>query len=161
MRRRFTDDRGFTLFELVIAMVVLSILLAMAALNGPVFLAHNRLASAARQVATDLRLVRAKAVTQTSSFRVVFANGAASYTVERSDGAGGWTAHALHAKALAAEDPVIVALPEPVRLASAQTIVFEPRGNVTAPAAVPLRVPALPGVARTVDVSFTGEVRIR
>ena len=156
-----TSCHGFTLLELVVVIGLVGLLLALMTLNGPVFLGHQRLATGARQVATDLRLVRAKAVAQTWRYRVVFTAGAGSYVAERDDGSGGWDPHALHGKDLVAAAAVPVPLPASVSLVESLTVEFEGRGNVTAPTTLRLQSGALPGVEQVVRVSFTGEVQVQ
>ena len=83
MKTRYSA--GFTVVELIIALVVLTICLAMAVPNINTFASGYRLKEAAREVATDLQFTRLLAVKENKAFEVVF--GPNSYQVIRlSDG---------------------------------------------------------------------------
>ena len=79
------NSAGFTVVELMIVLVVLTICLAMAVPNITTFASGYRLKEAAREVATDLQFTRLLAVKENKAFEVVF--GPNSYQVIRlSDG---------------------------------------------------------------------------
>lgn len=160
MQRRAQFDRGFTLFELVILVAIIGSLLALASLNASAFLSHYRAGSAARQVATDLRMARTKAVTQGVSFRVVFAAGG-SYTADRRDPTSGeWQPHALLSKGTVAGAATPISLPAPVRITSADTVTFEPRGNALSTHTISLSDPGMGGGIQTVSVRLSGRVSV-
>lgn len=67
-----TDNRGFTLVEMMIVVAVLAILAAIAAPNLKTYMAQRRVSGAARQVMTDLMGARMEAASQNNRFRVFF-----------------------------------------------------------------------------------------
>lgn len=71
---------GFSLLETLAAIVVASILAAIAIPHFTKLLPGIRLSSAARQIATDLQLARMRAITQHTSQTVTFTQSSASYT---------------------------------------------------------------------------------
>jgi prepilin-type N-terminal cleavage/methylation domain-containing protein len=71
---------GFTLVELLVAVAVSLVLLAVGAPSFLAWLPTMRLSSAARQVATDLQAARMKAISQNASFTVTFNTGAGTYS---------------------------------------------------------------------------------
>ncbi len=156
------DHRGFSLLGLVVVLSIAGILAGLAFLNFPRILAAFYLSSAVRQVATDLQLVRMKAIAQNRRFRVTFNNN--SYTVERDDGNGGWDPHVLDSHGTVADGAQPIFLPQGVFIGSVTSggdVIFEPRGHVGAGenTVVTLRHPAL-STTRQVSVSLAGQVRI-
>ena len=79
------NDRGFTLIEMMAAMGVGFLLMAIAIQMFRNTLPGLRLDEAARQVATDLQQVRMKAIAQSIPFQINFA--ATTYVVQRCNGA--------------------------------------------------------------------------
>ena len=83
--------RGFTLLELLILLAVLAIVIAIAALD--VRPLNNEARSAANEVASAVRLTRARAMATTSAHRLVVA-GASELRMEAAiacEDASGWT----------------------------------------------------------------------
>lgn len=79
-------ERGFTLVELMIVIVVLGILAAIAAPNYQSFMAQRRLNGAARQIMSDLMNARMLSVTQNRNVQVTFPTSAGdSYTYDSTD----------------------------------------------------------------------------
>jgi prepilin-type N-terminal cleavage/methylation domain-containing protein len=155
---RLGRSGGFTLLELIVTAAMALILLSFAVLNGSRFRAEHRLRSAARQVATDLRLVRAKAITQNEEYRVRFTAGSSAYFVNRRDPAtGSWEPHALYSKQITAAGPVPLYLEPPARSASTITIGFGPRGGATN-GTIRLADPGLGDVTMDVEVTLAGRV---
>jgi prepilin-type N-terminal cleavage/methylation domain-containing protein len=155
-------SRGFTLLELIVVVSLVLVLIGFARLNHSQFSAHHRLNQATRQVQTDLRLARTKAVSQGAAFRVTFDAATSSYAVERQNDDGTWESHALFSKSVSMAAPVPVSVPSPVRLTSdEERVTFEPRGNTAAPVRVTLSHPGIDGATRVVEVSFAGQVAIQ
>jgi len=79
-------ERGFTLVELMIVIVVIGILAAIAAPNYQSFMAQRRLNGAARQIMSDLMAARMQAVSQNRSIKVSFPTTAGgTYTYDADD----------------------------------------------------------------------------
>lgn len=159
-------DGGFTLIEMMVTIGVLAILIGLVALNAPSFLAPFRLSSAARQVATDLQLVRMKAIAQNRKFRATFTAGGTTYQVERRDDANtGWDLHALYGHGAVASAAQLISLPQGVQIASANSggdTIFEPRGTVNPGEniTIVLSHTAL-SATKSVKVNTAGRVRIQ
>jgi Tfp pilus assembly protein FimT len=144
----------------MVTVSMMGVLLAFASLNGSRFLGQLRLNNATRQVVTDLRLARAKAIEQGTLFRVVFAGGSA-YTVERRNPTSlAWEPHALYGKAQTAGSAQTVSLPPPVSTSS-DTVIFRPRGSADTVHQITVSDPAVAAGTRTVNVSLAGRIAIQ
>src|SRR5579875_167756 len=71
---------GFTLIEVVVALVLMGILLALPSLSG--YLASRNLDLGGQQVVADLRAAEDRARTQHVLVRVTFTGGSGTYTVD-------------------------------------------------------------------------------
>ena len=72
---------GFTLAELLIVLVIVSIALAMAVPKLNAFLQVNSVQGALNRVATDLNLARVRALTTSRQVRLTVSNDGGSYTI--------------------------------------------------------------------------------
>ncbi len=81
-RRRGHGARGFSLIELVIAMVIMGIIASIAAPRFSGALARYRLDSAARRIAGDLNMARDAARTSSQSRKVAFKVATAFYQID-------------------------------------------------------------------------------
>ena len=77
--------KGFTLIEILATMSVAGILIGIAVPRFYALLPGIRLASAARQVATDLQLARMRAISQHANQTVAFNTSTATYTFGTAD----------------------------------------------------------------------------
>lgn len=163
VNRKLRKDGGFTLAEMMVVLAILAILLGFVSLNAASFLAPFRLSSAARQVATDLQLVRMKAIAQNRRFRALFSAGGTTYQVERDNGSGTWQPHALYGHGTAASAAQPIPLPQEVQIDSATTaggvVIFQPRGNAGG-ITISLNHPAL-STTKSVVVNLAGRVKIQ
>lgn len=83
------NQRGVTLIELIIVMVIIAIGAVLTAPNIGGWLPNYRLRSATRDVASTLRLAQIKAVSSNTSYQVVFDTAHDSYILQYQD-TGGW-----------------------------------------------------------------------
>lgn len=67
--------RGFTLLELIVALVVLAILAAVAVPSMSSFFARKRVEGVATELATDLQYARSEAVQRNATVRITFGTG--------------------------------------------------------------------------------------
>lgn len=145
-------SRGFTLFELLIALALAGVLGAVAVPAVQRQLERLRLAAAARQVVMDLKLARARAIAGGAAQRVHFAVPGGSYQHERQRPGG----------AYAPTGPA-TALPDGVRVvdctAAGDGIGFRPRGHAITFGTVTLRDAA--GDERRVVVDIAGRMRVQ
>jgi prepilin-type N-terminal cleavage/methylation domain-containing protein len=154
-------QRGLSLPELLIALAMLGMLAGVAWLQMSPLLAGARLDRGARQLATDLQLVRMKAIAHNTRFRVIFQTGTSDYLIER-ESAGGWQRHLLHSHVVGAVVAAGVTLPPGVTIAAANSagdVVFVPRGHVDGGITITLGA-AGAGASRRVIVNLAGRVRI-
>jgi type IV fimbrial biogenesis protein FimT len=77
--------KGFTLIEILATMSVAGILIGIAVPRFYALLPGIRVASAARQVATDLQLARMRAISQHANQTVAFNTSTATYTFGTAD----------------------------------------------------------------------------
>ncbi len=71
---------GFTVLELMVAIGIATIVMAVAIPSFLSWLPTLRLSSAARQVATDLQVARMKAISQNAAYTVTFTQATGTYT---------------------------------------------------------------------------------
>jgi len=76
------DKKGVTLIELLVVMVIIAIGATLATPNIGGWLTNYRLRSAARDLASNLRLAQIKAVSGNTRYQVVFDTANSSYIVQ-------------------------------------------------------------------------------
>jgi len=141
--------RGLTLAEILVVVALASVIGVMGALQLPRLVASFRLASAAQQVVSVLHVARVRAIETTRQHRVAFQVGDRSYSLERREDDGSWSAV-----------EGIKVLPEGISVLSANSgadLVFFPRGhceNGTVVLADPF------GRVRKVILNQRGKVRL-
>lgn len=163
VNRKLRKGGGFTLIEMMVTLGILAILLGLVTLNAPSFLATFRLSSGARQVATDLQLVRMKAIAQNRKFRALFTAGSTTYEVQRrNDADTGWDFHALYGHGTTAGAAQPISLPQGVQINSAPAdgdVIFQPRG--TGENATIVVKHSVLSTTKSVVVNMAGRVRIQ
>ncbi len=120
---RYSKSAGFTVGEMMTAISILGILIA---IGMPAFtrtLPGLRLTDAARQVATELQHVRMKAIAQGITQQISFST--SSYTLQRCNGA-------------CTNDGGAIALPEGITAIASAAPQFQPRGTATAASTITL-----------------------
>jgi len=134
------SQHGYSLIELVVAMALAGILAAIALPGWNKLLPSYQLDSSARQFQSELHNIKMRAATENVGFQLVYANGAAAYTIQR-------------------DSAVLVTKPLPagVIVTSAGTISFSPRGTASANR---IRLRCSDGMCKQLVVSPTGRVRI-
>lgn len=129
------DLKGFTLIEVVIAMVILGILVAVAAVKSTgVSSASAR--GAAEMIQGDIRYAQEAAMAEHAAQSVIFASGSSSYTI----------------------GPETQELPSGVTISNDFTVTFDSLGEPTEGGAVSI---SADGQTKTITVSdYTGKVSI-
>ena len=84
------NQRGITLLELIIVMIIIAIGAVLTTPNIGGWLPNYRLRSATRDVASVIRLAQLKAVSHNISFRVVFNTLNDNYVLEYQTTGGAW-----------------------------------------------------------------------
>lgn len=79
---KIKHDEGFTLVELLIAIAVLAIVAAVAGVNLNAFTLNRNLQSAARNIASDFFLCKERAISENTSYQIVFDIAGRSYTIQ-------------------------------------------------------------------------------
>jgi type IV fimbrial biogenesis protein FimT len=147
---------GFTLLELLCALGVLSLLLAVALPRVSATLPALALDQAARQISSELGLARVEAINRNTRSRTIFDLAASRYSVE------------LESEGRFESEGAARALPSGVSFDSAAStrvsggrisITFVPRGNTVDNATVAITTAG--GGVRRVIVSGAGRVRIQ
>jgi prepilin-type N-terminal cleavage/methylation domain-containing protein len=157
MKAVATDRKGFTLPEVLIALAILAILVSLAAPGMAGMMDRHRVATASRQLITDLQYAKTRAVTENTSYRVNFDVGNGRYRVERSDGTstGPW-------RTLADETPGVSL----TKNFTGNVVVFgqigEAMDSTNAPFAVEAVVTftAATGAARAVSIASSGRISV-
>jgi prepilin-type N-terminal cleavage/methylation domain-containing protein len=164
---------GVTLVELLVAVAIGALLLALA-FNGQSLLANRHLTGAARNLASDMRMLEQRARTERICYRIVFDLSAETYTMEKYTGVvtpapagGGDQCPDTSWSMIFREDPTKSysrRMPRDVELASTtfvsplNTLVFSPLGNPNGGRAR-LQTKA-GGMWREVVAEITGRVKI-
>ena len=159
---RHKRNAGLTLVELLVAVGILSFFLGFASLSQTKLVPNYRLSASARQVVTDLRLLRAKAIAQNNRFRMVFAADSNAYHAERWNAStNAWEQYALYVRDGTTDGSTqSVLLPETIVTTSAVEVTFAPRGSVTTSGTPPLTLRAPGPRSRAIAVSFAGLITI-
>jgi prepilin-type N-terminal cleavage/methylation domain-containing protein len=89
------NQRGVTLIELIIVMVIIAIGAVLTTPNISGWLPNYRLRSATRDVASIMRFAQLKAVSNNTSYQVVFDTAHDSYILQYQDTGGGWVAEGI------------------------------------------------------------------
>jgi len=84
------NQRGVTLVELIIVMIIIAIGATLATPNIGGWMTNYRLRNAAREVASTLRLAQIKAVSCNTTYQVVFDTVNESYIIQYQDTTGAW-----------------------------------------------------------------------
>jgi prepilin-type N-terminal cleavage/methylation domain-containing protein len=131
---------GYSLIELIATLALAGILAAIALPAWNKLLPSHQLDSSLRQFQSELHNIKMRAVAENVGFQLVYANGAADYTIQR-------------------DSAVLVTklLPTGVVITNSGTISFSPRGTASANR---IRLRSLDGTCKQVVVSPTGRVRI-
>lgn len=145
-------ERGFTLVELMIVIVVIGILAAIAAPNYQSFMAQRRLNGAARQIMSDLMAARMKAVSLNQKVKISFKN---DHEYEIWNDANGDTAVADNEGDDIAKD--INADYYDVTFSDTTNIFFHPRGTAVNFGNITVTNGA---GSKTINVEISGRVKI-
>ena len=154
---------GWTAIELMVVIGILGIVMTVATVSQSRLLPHYRLSAATRQVVTDVRLLRAKAISQNDRFRMIFAAGEDAYRAERRNpSSGAWEPYALYRRgATTAVSNQPVSLPSGITIASAIELTFHPRGTIDVTVgAAPIVLSAPGSRTRSVSVAVAGLITI-
>ncbi|MPZ77453.1 MAG: prepilin-type N-terminal cleavage/methylation domain-containing protein [Deltaproteobacteria bacterium] len=136
----FNDKLGFSMIELIAALGLLGILLAIGVPAWNKWLLTYQLDRSARQVQTELQNIKMRAVAENLGFQFAYSTGSANYLIQR----GGTTL-------------VTKPLPEGIKISQAGTVSFSPRGTA---AGNRIRLRNSDGLCKHVVVSFTGRIRV-
>lgn len=88
LRVRTEPEDGFTLMELLVAMTILTIVMAIGAWGLFAYWRAQALTGAANQVLTDMRDAQVRAQAEVRAYRLVFNLGSSSYEVQRIGASG-------------------------------------------------------------------------
>jgi prepilin-type N-terminal cleavage/methylation domain-containing protein len=124
LSRYFTSKpKGLTLMELMAALGVAAILMAIAIPNFMSTLPGLRLNDAARQVATDLQQIRMKAIAQNLPYQITFST--TTYILQKCGGS-------------CTNESGSIVLPQGITVTATTAPQFQPRGTVAAAATIQL-----------------------
>lgn len=143
---RRAGEGGFTLSELLIVLVLVSIAASMAMLGLQSAMVSARLDSSVEGIAFNLHLARMKAIAKNTRVRVVFDTQANNYSIER-DVAGAWQP----------EGPA-KRFPQGVDLVEAGSPEFDSTGRTAVGVSIVLR--NSDGSSKSVLVSRAGRVKV-
>ena len=133
-------ENAYSLIELVATLALAGILAAIALPSWNKLLPSYQLDSSVRQFQSELHNIKMRAAAENVGFQLVYASGAANYTIQRDSTA-----------------LVTKTLPAGVIVTNAGAISFSPRGTASANR---IRLRSSDGTCKQVVVSPTGRVRI-
>jgi prepilin-type N-terminal cleavage/methylation domain-containing protein len=131
---------GFSLIEIIVALAVMSILVAIALPRWNKLLPDYQLDNSVRQVQSELNHIRMRAAAENIGFQLEYSDGASAYTILRDSKT--WATKPL---------------PQGIIITKAGIISFSPRGTAGGNR---VRLRHLGGLCKQVVVSQTGRVRI-
>ncbi|MEN6317791.1 MAG: prepilin-type N-terminal cleavage/methylation domain-containing protein [Syntrophaceae bacterium] len=79
-------SKGFSLIEVLIALVVFAVIGTIAGLNLHAYTLNRNLKSAAREIASDFFLCKQKAASESTTYQIVFNVAGGSYTIQTTTG---------------------------------------------------------------------------
>ena len=145
-------ERGLTLLEVLMAVMLVGALSAIAVPQVQPPLDRWRLSAGTRQVVMDLKVARARAIAAGAAHRLRFTVPGSRYQLERQRPAGAYS-----------PSGPAVALPDGVRIvdctAAGDAVAFRPRGHAVSFGSVTLENAA--GERRRVVVDIAGRLRVQ
>lgn len=139
-------DCGFTLMEMLVVIAIFGLLAAIAVPTWISLLPTYALNSAARQVQSELHRIKAQAVAENVTFRLVFSDTADHYTIQR---VGTTTTQ-----------QGIKPLPNGIDIRNAITLGFTSRGTATPGTGGTVKLCNSNGAGTNIVLNSTGRVRI-
>ena len=145
------NDSGFSLFEIIIVVALLSVLTGIAGIGYLNLRPSLRLSGAARKVAGDLMAARMKAVSQNNEFKVFFLNNREYKILDDDDNDGVADGGELAAiKDIQDNYPGVV-------VASTSDPTFSSKGTVDGVSTITLTNPS---GSKSIAVAITGRIKI-
>ena len=139
------QEQGWSLTELLIVLVILSIMSLLAGPSYQTLVARSQVRIAAAEIASELRLARQLAMARRERLRVIFDREGRTITLRRADAEGILQVYQYADKGVIVEEPT--AGPE---------LLFHPSGRSASPTTI--RVRDSQGREITFTVSITGRV---
>ncbi|HLW59749.1 MAG TPA: prepilin-type N-terminal cleavage/methylation domain-containing protein [bacterium] len=137
--RRWHSERGFTMLEMTVVIVIATILIALSYTSWQGYTAQQRLRFGAMQVATDLREAEERAKAERAQYTIMFTGSSSGYRIQRTS--GGFTENA--------------SLPTGVSPQASDTVTFTPFGQPDAAHTVTLQNAA---GTRTASIDTVGGI---
>lgn len=152
-------DKGFSLLELLVVLVLISIAAGLVAPNFSLLTELYYLRKASRQLVTDLQSAKMRAVAEGVGHRVSFVAGKApQYVIERGNNNGSWTTIDIVRNLADAGNPYHA---KDIRISTSPAtlrILFSPLGTASPAASIIFHSKS--DRTRTVFVILTGRIRI-
>jgi len=152
---------GFTLLEVIIALMLFGVLVAILTFQLRPLLAQAHLHDAARQMVANLQYVRMKAVSQNRRLRVTFRSPSQDYVVDK-DEDGVWQRQLLHSHTEVEAPEATITFPRDVCITAVNSggdVIFLPRGAVDGGISITLGTVGGSDTKRVV-VNLAGRVRV-
>ena len=74
--------KGFSLIELIIVICLIAIIAAIAGLNLVNYTINRNLRSAARDIVSDFAVCKERAISESTTYQIIFVTGGNSYTIQ-------------------------------------------------------------------------------
>ena len=138
--KTLSREDAFSTIELLVAMAIMGILVAIALPNWHNLRSSYALNSSTRQIQSELHNIKMRAAAENAGFQLAYLQDASEYTIQRDS-------KPLQTKSIA----------EGTSITKAGTIAFSPRGTAGANR---VRLRSANGTCRQIVVTATGRVRI-
>ncbi len=146
-------DKGFTLLELLVGLVLMALLSALAVPNVGTWINQYRVKKVSRQIVSDMQLAKMKCISERIQYKVAL--GSSSYTIEKGNKSIASTTYTQILQRTLS-DPASPYYAKGVSM-SIDNVVFSPSGSAS-PSTI--TVSEAGGYTKTVTVSIAGRIRL-
>ncbi|HDQ03955.1 MAG TPA: prepilin-type N-terminal cleavage/methylation domain-containing protein [Deltaproteobacteria bacterium] len=152
-------NKGFTLIELIVAVALLGISLAIAAPSFNNYRHKVNFREAARNFSSEIALYRQRAIAENIRYQIVISDANNNYIVQAEDPDNLGTFITLGTRSFADKSP-LVSINSTTFTGTPPTINIQPRGTINPPGTVELRHARLGEATATVTVNIMGRIRV-
>jgi prepilin-type N-terminal cleavage/methylation domain-containing protein len=157
------DKKGFTLVELLVAIVIVGVLTGLALPNLTKWTQGTKVKKVARQIVTDMQFAKMRAISESVQYRVYFDTTNKQHYIQKgnlSSGSTGWTTVGTVRNLTDAANPYYakgVTFTDTFTTSCTDCVIFSPTGEATPSGSVTC---SASGNTRVVNVTSSGRIRV-